>query len=83
MPAVYLNSEQNAENRNRKFLVWMKGRMAELGIKQKDVASELHITQQAVGSMMIRKGSFSAIQMMVIFKVLQASDEEILKFMKL
>lgn len=61
---------------------WMIGRMKSLGIKQCDMADMLGISQPAFGQR-LRTSNFRTDQLIDIFKRLQATDEEILRFIKL
>ena len=61
---------------------WIIGRMSSLGLKQEDMGTLLGITQQGFGYRG-RKGLFDNTQLYIIFKELKATDEEILRFMKM
>lgn len=61
---------------------WMTGRMKTLHLNQKDMGELLGISQQAFGDR-LKESNFTIDHLYEIFKKLQATDEEILRFMKL
>lgn len=79
MPRVPLNKKKYLQTDLRE---WMDGRMSVLGKTQEDMGSAIGITQQAFGSRW-RKGLFTNMQLYIIFKELKATDEEILRLMKM
>ena len=70
MPRVAIKKKDYLQTDLRE---WMNGRMKSLGKTQAHMGELLHITQQGFGN----------VQLYVIFKELQATDEEILKLMKM
>lgn len=60
---------------------WIVGKMYELGLRQADVAKFLGISQPAF-CQRLRVGYFDYKQLLVILEKLEATDEEILRFMK-
>ena len=80
MPRVKIKQkEYNAKD----LCVWVYARSKTLGFTLEEVARLLGITRQALYNKM-KDGSakFEYSEVMELFKVLGASDEEILKFMK-
>ena len=61
---------------------WIIGRMRVLRKSQAYMGELLGISQVAFGQR-LKKSNFEYSQLIVIFKELQATDEEILKFMRL
>lgn len=68
---------------------WIQGRMHRLGLKQKTVARELGISQPAFSlRLKPQKGKkiqdiFSYGDLLTLFECLEATDEEILRIMRL
>ena len=60
---------------------WIHIRMKESGIRQWQMGEALNITQSAF-SYKLRENMFTYKDLLVIFKMLGATDEEILKIMK-
>ncbi len=79
MPRVAINKKKYLQTDLRE---WMKGRMDTLGKNQAYMGEKLSMSQQAFGRR-LRNGSFSNVQLYVIFKELEATDEKILQLMKL
>lgn len=79
MPRVAINKKKYLQTDLRE---WIKGRMDSLGIKQEHMGELLGITQQGFGYRW-RNGKFDNTQLYVIFKELKASDDEILRLMKI
>ncbi len=79
MPRVAIKKKDYLQTDLRK---WMNGRMKSLGKTQAHMGELLHITQQGFGNR-LKQGKFENVQLYVIFKELQATDEEILKLMKM
>lgn len=52
------------------------------GLLQRDMANELNISQPGFCSK-LRECSFTYEQMLIVFKVLGSTDDEILKYMKM
>lgn len=69
------------------FRRWFKGKRAMFGVSQDDLAKELGITQAAVSSKIQPKGerqtSITYKDLLIFFKLVKATDEEILHYMKL
>lgn len=61
---------------------WLIGKMYETGLRQADLAEVIDISQPAFSNR-LKKGFFTYIQLMELFKVLEATDDEILRIMKL
>lgn len=61
---------------------WINHRRADLNLRQNDLAKLLGISQPALSNR-LEKGLFDYTDMIKIFKVLNATDEEILKLMKM
>ena len=61
---------------------WLAGKMYELKLSQSDMAELIGISQPAFSNRM-RKGIFSYSELLAILDKLKATDEEILKLMKM
>ena len=83
MPAVCLCDAQRAEQKTKRLIKWMRGKMAEERVSQRELAGKLGMTQPAFSYHITNCAPFDTERMLVIFKELKAEDEEILKFMKL
>ncbi|MCI9095505.1 MAG: hypothetical protein HFI95_04725 [Lachnospiraceae bacterium] len=79
MPRVSINKKKYLKTDLRE---WIIGRMKSLNLTQEDMSQMMNITQQAFGYR-LREGNFKSDQLYVIFNRLQATDEEILRLMKL
>ena len=79
MPRVSINKKKYLKTDLRE---WIIGRMKSLNLTQEDMSQMMNITQQAFGYR-LREGNFKNDQLYVIFDKLQATDEEILRLMKL
>lgn len=79
MPRVAINKKKYLQTDLRE---WMKGRMDTLGKNQTYMGEKLNMSQQAFGKR-LRNGHFDNVQLYVIFKELEATDEKILQLMKL
>lgn len=79
MPRVAIKKK---EYKISDFCEWMVGRMFKLNLTQGDMGEAIGISQPAF-SERIKKGLFSYEELLVLFPKLQATDEEILKFMKM
>lgn len=79
MPRVSINKIKYLQTDLRE---WMKGRMNTLGKNQAYMGEKLNITQQAFGHR-LRNGIFDNKQLYVIFKELEATEDEILSLMRL
>ena len=79
MPRVAINKKKYLQTDVRE---WMKGRMDTLGKNQAYMGEKLSMSQQSFGKR-LRNGNFNNVQLYVIFKELEATDEKILQLMKL
>ncbi len=79
MPRVSINKKKYKVSDLSK---WIVGKMYELNMTQSDLSEMLGITQPAVSNR-LKKGLFSYADMLILLKELQATDEEILRFMKI
>lgn len=79
MPRVSINKKKYKVSDLSK---WIIGKMYELNMTQSDLSEMLGITQPAVSNR-LKKGLFSYADMLILLKELQATDEEILRFMKI
>lgn len=79
MPRVTLNKKKYLQT---DLISWMKGQMYTLKKNQAYMGDKLNITQQAFGKR-LRKGEFNNVQLYIIFKELEATDDKILQLMKL
>lgn len=79
MPRVAINKKKYLKTDLRE---WISGRMKTLGFNQNDMGELLGISQQAFGCR-LRKSNFSNDHLYALFEKLQATDEEILRLMKL
>lgn len=61
---------------------WIVGKMYELDLTQSDLAEMIGISQPAF-CQRLKKGMFSYIELLTLLKRLSATDEEILKMMKI
>lgn len=63
---------------------WISGRMFVKKLKQTDIAPKLNITQPRLSQMLHEeKDSFTYGDLLTIFKELDATDEEIIRLMRL
>lgn len=82
--AVALSMEQKRRNRVKYLAEWIDGRMHSKGLTQKDVAKELNISQEAFSSRLNpktyeknkRADPFKFGDLLIIFKLLEATKEE-------
>ena len=79
MPRVAINKKKYLQT---DLWEWMKGRMDTLGKNQAYMGEKLSMSQQSFGKR-LRNGNFNNVQLYVIFKELEATDEKILQLMKL
>ena len=73
MPRVAINKKKYLQTDLRE---WMKGRMDTLGKNQAYMGEKLSMSQQSFGKR-LRNGNFNNVQLYVIFKELEATDEKI------
>ena len=78
MPRVHIKKKDYMKS---DFSASIVGKLYKENLVQSDLAREMNITQQAL-SRKIRAKSFSMDDLMVIFKVLNYSDEEIVRYLK-
>lgn len=79
MPRVRIKKKEYMVN---DLVKWINHRRADLNLRQNDLAKLLGISQPALSNR-LEKGLFDYTDMIKIFKVLNATDEEILKLMKM
>lgn len=79
MPRVAINKNKYLQ---KDLKEWMIGRMKSLGKNQEYMGEKLNITQPTFGYR-LRNSTFTNAQLPIIFKELEATDEEILRLMKL
>lgn len=79
MPRVILDRKKYMLNA---FKEWMIGRMRTMGITQKDAGQMIGISQPQFHQK-LKKSQFDTLEIMTLFKELRASDEEILRLMKM
>lgn len=79
MPRVQLYKQKYMEE---DLSNWIIGRMRIMKKSQAYMGKLIGISQVAFGKR-VRKANFEYLQLIVILKELQATDEEILKFMRL
>ena len=84
MPRVAINKKKYML---QDLYVWIDGKMSLKDIHQEDLGNILGITQEAVfyrlKGLKCGKDTFKHMDLAIIFKTLEATDEEILRFMKL
>ncbi len=88
MPRVSLTKEQKKDHKLQDLAGWIAQKMFLKGLKQEDLGSILKISQPAVHERLEKskekgKDIFKAGELMLLFKELDATDEEILRLMKL
>lgn len=84
MPRVALSAEQKKAYKVKDLAGWIDGRMHSKGLKQEDVAKALNITQQAFSNRLNpktyeknkRSDPFKYGELLIIFKLLEATPEE-------
>ena len=64
------------------FHEWLIGQMRIQGVSQKDLAEKLNLTQPSI-CQRIKKNNFDISDLIVIWHELGASEEDILRFMKM
>ena len=80
MPRV--NPFNPIERKKNEMKKYIKGKLAENDMHQKDIGEALGMTQQAAGYK-IRTACYSLTDLWKIFRLLGSTDEEILKVMKM
>lgn len=84
MPKVALSAGQSARNKVKALIGWIDGRMHSMGLRQEDLAKELNITQEALSIRLNpktyeknkRADPFKYGDLLIIFKMLEATPEE-------
>lgn len=79
MPKTFLNEY---DRRMAAFRSWLKGKMAMQNITQSAMAEKLNCTQANFSCKMLGKTAFSQKELMIVFKSVNATDEEIVRYMK-
>ena len=79
MPRVRLNRKKYMVKDLSEFIA---GRMRTLGFTQAQMGKEINISQQAFSNR-LEKGLVSYGELLTLFKKMNATDEEILRLMKL
>jgi len=79
MPKVILGRTEYKKNA---FSTWIASKMYELDLTQSDMAELMGITQPAFSNR-LKKGLFSYEDVITLLKKLKATDEDILRLMKL
>lgn len=79
MPKVYISERQRESDRcRREIKAFIKAKMAESDITQRDVAECLGCSQANV-SQVIRNGSLSLLNMMQLNKILHFDEHDVLR----
>jgi orotate phosphoribosyltransferase-like protein len=84
MPRVALSPEQRKRHKIKDLTEWINGRMRSKGLAQADIAKALNISQEAVSIRLnpktyernIRADPFRYGDLLIIFKLLEATPEE-------
>lgn len=79
MPKVYLDRKEKKKDNLVEFIT---GRMKTLKLRQQDMADEIDITQPAFTNR-LEKGYFTYEDLLSVFNKLEATDEEIVRLMRL
>lgn len=79
MPRVAINKKKYLKTDLRE---WMWGRMNTLGKNQAYMGAALGISQQAFGNR-LKEATFTNEQLYIIFRELEATDENIVRLMRL
>lgn len=91
MPRVALSAEQKKRYKVKDLADWINGRMHGKGLKQEDVAKAIGITQEALSSRLNpktyknnkRSDPFKYGDLLILFKLLDATQEDLEKLMTL
>ena len=70
------------ERKKKEFEKWIRGKRSAERVTLEKLGEEMGITQQAAGAK-IRKSQYSFEDLLVLFQSVNATDEEILKMMRL
>ena len=84
MPRVALTSEQRKRYKVKDLTGWIVGKMHSKGLNQEDMAKALNITQEALSTRLNpktyekneRADPFKYGDLLIVFKVLEATQEE-------
>ena len=84
MPRVALGQEQKKQYKVQDLIIWIVGKMHDMELTQEDVARELHITREALSTRLNpktykknkRADPFKYGDLLILFKVLDATKEE-------
>ena len=79
MPRVAIKKKDYMK---KDMIEWIRQTMYALKISQERIGAILGLSQQCM-SYRLRTGQFTYMELIEIFKTLQATDEEIIKFMKI
>jgi transcriptional regulator with XRE-family HTH domain len=84
MPKVFASP---CERKVAAFRSWYRGKRAEKNVTQTDLARELDLAQASVSAKLQVKGNnqtkITYEDLLILFRVVDATDEEILRFMRL
>lgn len=84
MPRVAINRKKYIV---QDFYEWMEGRRAAKNLNQSDIGQMIGVNQQSVSRKMrtCKKGKpgFTQGELLILFKELEATDEDIIRLMKL
>ena len=84
MPRVAINKKKYML---QDLYVWISGKMSLKDMTQEDLGNALGITQEGffarLKGLKQGKDTFKYTDLAIVFKILEATDEEILKFMRL
>lgn len=91
MPKVAIGEEQKREYKVRDLAGWIDGRMHIMGLTQEDIAKELNITREALSARLNpktykknrRADPFKYGDLLILFKILNATQEEKVRLMTL
>lgn len=70
------------ERKKEEFRKWIRGKRSAEGVTLEKLGKEMGISQQAAGAK-LRKSQYSLEDLLVLFRSVNATDEEILEMMKL
>lgn len=79
MPRIHLKKKEYLKTDLR---LWVSGKMKILGKNQEHMGEALEISQQAFGTR-LREANFTNDQLYVIFKELEATNDDIIRLMRL
>lgn len=72
----------NTERKKEEFRKWIKGKRSSEDVTQEMLGRKMGVTQQAAGKKM-NTSQYSYTDLLILFKTVNATDEEILRMMKL